>query len=279
MDEKKILIVEDELITAMELVHFLKKAKYQPILTNSSEEAIKNVVETHPDLIIMNVRLHGKDEGIDTVKKIKKLVKVPVIYLTAHTDKKILNAVELTNPSACILKPFDWDELIFHIENALYKYHEMMEKKDHDSKITIFKFYAMVGTFLASSSDIQEKKFPSDFSSIFEVNMKEQFITNFEDLKSRDESKLFHSYMTSISKMFSNLGFLNNRMCNETIGYMVINTCPWKYGGCSDSIFCSLCHLLTEKTMSWTYNNGKVIMESSMINGENYCGFKFELDE
>jgi hypothetical protein len=191
-----------------------------------------------------------------------------------------LKAVELTHPSACILKPFDRDEIIFHIENALYKHEETMIKNDHNSNMTIFKFYALVGTFLASSSsDIQKKKFLSDFRGIFEVNMKEQFMTIFEDTKSVHEPTLLHGYMKSISKMFSNLGFLNNKMCNETIGYMLINTCPWKYGGCSDNIFCSLCNLLTEKTMSWTDNGGKVSMESSMINGENYCGFKFELDE
>jgi DNA-binding response OmpR family regulator len=280
LDGKIILVVEDDLITAMEIVHFLKKAGYNPIHANSSEQALNKVKVIQPELIIMNVRLHGKDEGPDTIKKIKKTVKVPVIYLTAHTEPEILRAVEMTKPSACIKKPFDWKELVSLIEEAVGKgdRNEMEHVTGHGK--FVYKFYAMVGTSLATStSRVEGDKFLSSFGNCFERNLKTDFITKVEEMELDMELKCFDSYLICLSQMLSNLGFLNKRICNETSGYMVINSCPWKYGECSNNIFCKICDLLSKRTFSWMFSDGNVSQESTIINGDNFCGFKFELNE
>ncbi len=122
MSKSKILVVEDECITAMEIRQILESSGYQPYTASSCEEAVKRAVEIKPDLILMDIKLKGGNDGVKTAEKIKELIEVPVIYLTAHWDEKLLESIKLTKPCACILKPFGRKELISNIEIALYKH-------------------------------------------------------------------------------------------------------------------------------------------------------------
>ena len=118
----KILVVEDDSITAMEIQRLLETSGYQPYLANSSNEALKTAFETKPDLIIMDVKLKGEEDGVKTAQTIKRLMEVPVIYLTAHSNPKLMESIKLTRPSACLFKPFGGMELVSNIEIALYTF-------------------------------------------------------------------------------------------------------------------------------------------------------------
>ena len=121
MNESKILIVEDEGITAMEIMQILQSKGYESYIAFSGKDAIEKAQKMKPDLILMDIKLNEEFDGIKTVIKINEIMDVPVIYLTACTDKETLKSVELTKPCAYVFKPFDEDELIESIETALNK--------------------------------------------------------------------------------------------------------------------------------------------------------------
>jgi CheY-like chemotaxis protein len=120
----KILVVEDDFITAMEIKRLLETSGYQPYSVSSSNEALNTAFETKPDLILMDVKIKGEEDGVKTAQTIKESMEVPVIYLTAHSDPKLMESMKLTRPSACIFKPFGSSELLSNIEIALYTFDE-----------------------------------------------------------------------------------------------------------------------------------------------------------
>ena len=130
---KKILIVEDEIIIAEGLQRKLKSMGYDIIgIASSGEEAIKKIKENNPDLILMDIVIHGMMDGIETAAQIHSLFDIPVVYLTAYADEKTLQRAKITEPFGYLIKPFKERELQITIEIALYK-HEM-EKKLKESE-------------------------------------------------------------------------------------------------------------------------------------------------
>ncbi|MCZ7397570.1 MAG: response regulator, partial [Candidatus Methanoperedens sp.] len=129
----RILVVEDEIIIAEDIQKKLKKMGYVvPAIVASGEEAIKNIKVNIPDLILMDIVIHGKMDGIETAGQIHSLFDIPVVYLTAYTDEKTLERAKITEPFGYLIKPFKERELQITIEIALYK-HEM-EKKLKESE-------------------------------------------------------------------------------------------------------------------------------------------------
>ena len=74
MTRNKILVVEDDFITAMEIKRLLESHGYYCYSASSSDDAFEKAVETKPDLILMDVKIRGKEDGIKTTKKIKELI-------------------------------------------------------------------------------------------------------------------------------------------------------------------------------------------------------------
>src|SRR4030066_77782 len=92
--KKKILIVEDENIVAMDIRKMLLESGYEiTSMISSGEEAIINVRENKPDLILMDIVLKGKMTGIDASRIISQYFDIPIIYLTAlSSDDSLLEA-------------------------------------------------------------------------------------------------------------------------------------------------------------------------------------------
>jgi len=118
----RILIVEDEKVVAMDIRTMLKSLGYDvPGIVSSSEKALKKVEETKPDLVLMDIMLGEKRDGIEIAQEIRDRFKIPVVYLTAYADDDTIQRAKKTNPHGYILKPFDEKELSTSIEIALYK--------------------------------------------------------------------------------------------------------------------------------------------------------------
>ena len=120
MSSSKILIVEDEGLTAMELQQKLKFWGYEvPTFAFSKKEAVKKAKKMKPDLILMDIVLKGEGDGIDATFEINNFLDIPIIYLTAYDDKETMKRVQITQPSDYILKPYKDSELHESIEKAL----------------------------------------------------------------------------------------------------------------------------------------------------------------
>jgi len=122
MTKNKILIVEDERITAEDLKNTLEMMGYEVTgMASSADTFYKSLQAKMPDLVLMDIYLKGKKDGIELATEVKEKYQLPVIYLTAYSDANILDRAKITEPFGYILKPFQERELYSNIEMALHK--------------------------------------------------------------------------------------------------------------------------------------------------------------
>ncbi len=118
---KKIMVVEDENIIALDLKKRVTSLGYSvAAVAATGEEAIKLVEQSKPDLILMDIYLRGQIDGIDTAIEISKHHHIPIIYVTSYIDDINLRRLKTTTVSGHIIKPVDQNELKVKIENALF---------------------------------------------------------------------------------------------------------------------------------------------------------------
>jgi PAS domain S-box-containing protein len=145
-----ILIVEDEKIVAMDIAGNLKSAGYEVLgIVASGKDAIELVEKTPPDLILMDIRIKGDIDGIQTAEIIQSHYDIPIVYLTAFADENTLSRARITAPYGYIIKPFDKLTAQTIIEISLYK--NKMERKIKEnerwlSKILQYSGDAMIAT-------------------------------------------------------------------------------------------------------------------------------------
>jgi PAS domain S-box-containing protein len=124
----RILIVEDEGLIALDLRRKLEQAGYDvPAIADNAAAAIRNVETHRPDLVLMDIRLHGAEDGIEAADQIRRRFNVPVMFVTAHADRATLNRARITEPFGYIVKPFHGVDFGAQIEIALWK-HKMEQK-------------------------------------------------------------------------------------------------------------------------------------------------------
>ncbi len=121
MDKKaKILIVEDETITALGIKKDLEKYDDVSVaIVNNAVDAVITAEKEKPDLIVMDIMLKGKLNGIDAAGIISGRFNIPIIYLTAYQDDETYLNAYLTNPVKIISKPYNKGELLDTINEVL----------------------------------------------------------------------------------------------------------------------------------------------------------------
>jgi PAS domain S-box-containing protein len=118
-----LLIVEDEALVAADLKAKLERSGYTVVGTAvRGREALEMARRCQPELVLMDIRLAGCRDGIQTAAAIQKDVAVPVVYLTAYSDPATLSRAKLTQPFGYILKPFEVRDLVTQIELALTRH-------------------------------------------------------------------------------------------------------------------------------------------------------------
>lgn len=119
----QILVVEDEKIIALNLKESLESLGYSVVaIVASGEAAVTTATEYRPDLVLMDIRLKGKMDGIYAAQIIWENLSIPVIYVTGHSDYSTLKRAKITAPFGYILKPVKERELSVTIEMALQRY-------------------------------------------------------------------------------------------------------------------------------------------------------------
>ncbi|MFH0968794.1 MAG: response regulator [Methanobacteriota archaeon] len=121
--DKKIIVVEDEFITAADLIANLEQMGFiVPASTDMGEEVFALALEHRPDLILMDINLKGAMTGIIAAEKVKKDLDIPVVFLTGQSDEATISKALDSEPFGYIIKPFEERSLKTAIAMALYKH-------------------------------------------------------------------------------------------------------------------------------------------------------------
>jgi PAS domain S-box-containing protein len=124
----KILIVEDDILIARDIERILLGLDYEvSTLVTSGARIITRIVNEKPDLILMDIMFQDKVRGIDIARSVRERIDVPIVYLTAHSEKAIIKKAKITEPFGYLLKPIAERDLEITIEMALHRH--TMEKK------------------------------------------------------------------------------------------------------------------------------------------------------
>lgn len=127
MSSEKIFIVEDEAIVAESLNDHLESLGYTVCgQASSGEQALLNISKNKPDLVLMDIRLKGEMDGVESAKRVSKLYGIPIVFLTAYSDSETLKRAKLVEPFGYLIKPYKVRELHTTLEITLYKHR--MEK-------------------------------------------------------------------------------------------------------------------------------------------------------
>ncbi|MCF7958317.1 MAG: response regulator [Phycisphaerae bacterium] len=128
IDNTRVLVVEDEVIVAEDVRCRLDSMGIKNCtIALSGPEALDIARESPPDIVLMDIRLNGKMDGIETAGRIREHLDVPILYVTAYSDKNTLERAQKTNPYGYILKPHDNKQLMINIQMTLHRH--KMEKK------------------------------------------------------------------------------------------------------------------------------------------------------
>lgn len=179
----KILVVEDEGLTAMEIQRKLKNWGYDvPSFAFSRKEAVKKAKEIEPDLILMDIMLKGKGDGIDAAQEIKQIRDIPIIYLTAYDDAKTRKRAEITNPNAYLIKPFEERELQSKIQTALSEHKlgkkllsigKRLDNKSKNSGIILINHNGCISYINSFASDLtgfmQQEAMNKELNEVFPI--------------------------------------------------------------------------------------------------------------
>ncbi len=135
MEKKKVMVVEDSFIVAHHLKATLENEGYQVVKScGSGEEAVEAAPEYAPDIILMDIMLQGEMDGIQTAARINEFMDVPVVYITALSDRNTIHKAKLTEPYGYLNKPFEDSEIFTVLEMALYKHQIQSRLRNSEEK-------------------------------------------------------------------------------------------------------------------------------------------------
>ncbi len=138
MSGEKILITEDERITALDLKMTLEKLGYHVVgSVASGEESINMARELKPDLILMDIHLKTSMMGTEAAQIISKELDIPVIFLSAYSDRSVIREAGQSTPYGYLIKPYDAREIDATIQVALAKHEVDDEIKKSDMKLKL----------------------------------------------------------------------------------------------------------------------------------------------
>lgn len=138
MNSLSIFIVEDEIITAKSIAKNIQKFGYQLAgIATSGSEAVLQILKTSPDLVLIDIFLEQSSiDGIGVAEKIQSHSEIPILYLTAHSDRETLERAKVTTPLGYILKPYSIKNLQISIELAIHKHQQDQQLVKREKMLT-----------------------------------------------------------------------------------------------------------------------------------------------
>ncbi len=164
MSKAKILIVEDDEVTAMHLKMALKKLDYDIVSIAENTIQARNKIKIYePDVVLLDISLQEDTDGIELATYIKRKHSIPFIYLTSHSESEVLDEAKVTEPYGYIVKPFDPKSLHSTIQMALYKFEEERKLKEDINTLQMDKSHLEKLLYTKKVSDKPLVPFAEDY--------------------------------------------------------------------------------------------------------------------
>lgn len=126
----KILVVEDEANVAQVMRARLESYGYHVCgVVTSGQDAIEAAQRLNPDIILMDIKIEGSMDGIESARQIHSRIEVPIIFLSSYTDETLLERARSAEPFGYIIKPYEGPQLFVSVEMALYKHRMEQERR------------------------------------------------------------------------------------------------------------------------------------------------------
>lgn len=139
----KILLIEDEGIIAADMENMLSKMGYEVLETAMDyNEAIERLEAEAPDVILMDINLGGKKDGIDLAEIINEKYQIPFIFTTSYSDTATIERAKKVYPIGYLVKPFKQEQLYTTIETAMFSIANqsaIFKEKDQEAEGLIIK--------------------------------------------------------------------------------------------------------------------------------------------
>lgn len=123
MDRLKILVVEDDPMIAESLEEMLELLGHEVLrVAESGEEAVLQLMDLEPDLILLDIQLKGKMDGVEVARLVKTKYNIPFVFTTAYADNETINRAKAEGPFGYIVKPYGVKDIMAAIEVAMSNY-------------------------------------------------------------------------------------------------------------------------------------------------------------
>jgi PAS domain S-box-containing protein len=191
MTKANILVVEDEIIIAIDIRNRVLSLGYGVSgIVSTGEEAIEKAAETLPDLVLMDIKLRGKLDGVEAASRIRQDLDIPVVYLTAYTNNSTLKRAKMTEPFGYLVKPFENPELQAALEIGLYKHRMERRLKESESRFRLLFENSPDAIFITNP----------DSGEILDANpaASELLLKSHAEIVGLHQSKLHPSYMLEL---------------------------------------------------------------------------------
>jgi signal transduction histidine kinase len=206
----KVLIVEDEAIVAADLANKLENLGYRVSgSVPSGEQAMAVAGEYRPDIVLMDIRLSGYLDGIETAEHMRREHGIPVVYVTAHSDPDTIAKALGTDPFGYILKPFIDRELKTQIEIALYKHRSELVLRENAERLR--QRQEELEKLNEELKDINRGM----VGLYAELDEKAHELRRADEIKTRFLSNISHEFRTPLNSIFALSGLLLDRTDGE----------------------------------------------------------------
>jgi CheY-like chemotaxis protein len=116
----RIIIVEDEFITALALARQLRRLGYQVVaLASSGPQAIEYALSHHPQVVLMDIQLQGTMNGIEAARHIQASAPIPVVYMSANADATSVERIQAAQAAGFVPKPIHYPTLHALLQRVL----------------------------------------------------------------------------------------------------------------------------------------------------------------
>lgn len=204
----KVVIVEDDKLTADHMAMVLKQHGIQTVgITHKADKAIALIESHRPDLVLLDVQLNASIDGVQIASMLQLDYQIPFIYITSYSDQKTVSRISKTNPAGYLQKPFDELELI-HLLKEIFQVKRVQQfdmpvAQPSDTGILFAKMGNAIESIKVDNIVFVEAN--GKYACVHSEGMKQLLNASFKEFKERLPASKFvqvhRSYLINIEKV------------------------------------------------------------------------------